>query len=61
MIDVEDIKNLNSKAIKEKSQIATLASKIVDKINFSKKNIVKVITEKKLSNLVIWITVAAGL
>ena len=49
MIDVEDIKNLNSKAIKEKSQIATLASKIVDKINFSKKNIVKVITEKKLS------------
>ncbi len=48
MIDIEDIKNLNNKAINEKSEIATLASKIKDEAIFNKSNIVKVNTEKEL-------------
>ena len=49
MIDIEDIKNLNTNAIKNKSQIATLACKIKDKNIFNKNNIVKVITDEKIS------------
>jgi len=49
MIDIEDIKNLNSCAINNKSNIATLACKIKDKSILNKNNIVKVITDKKIS------------
>jgi len=49
MIDIEDIKNLNSNAIKNKSEIATLACKIKDKNILNKSNIVKVITNEKIS------------
>ena len=49
MIDIEDIKNLNNSAIKNKSEIATLACKIKDKKIFNKNNVVKVITDEKIS------------
>ena len=49
LIDIEDIKNLNTKAIKKKSEIATLACKIKDKNILNKSNIVKVITKEKIS------------
>ena len=49
MIDIGDIKNLNRNAINNKSEIATLACKIKDKKNLNKSNIVKVITDKKIS------------
>ncbi len=49
MIDIEDIKNLNRNAIKNKSEIATLACKIKDKSILNKSNIVKVITQEKIS------------
>ena len=48
MIDIEDIKNLNLKAISNKSDIATLACKIQDENIFKNKNTVKVITEEEL-------------
>ena len=49
MIDIEDIKNLNRNAIKNKSEIATLACKIKDKNKLNKSNIVKVITNEKIT------------
>jgi len=49
MIDIEDIKNLNSNGIKYKSEIATLACKIKDKNILNQSNIVKVITDEKIS------------
>ena len=49
MIDIEDIKNLNNSAIKNKSEIATLACEIKDKKIFNKSNVVKVITDEKIS------------
>ena len=49
MIDIEDIKNLNFNAINKKSEIATLASEISDKNILNKNNIVKVITDEKIS------------
>ncbi len=49
MIDIDDIKNLNNKAIDKKSEIATLACKIKDNKILYKNNIVKVITEEELS------------
>tara|TARA_B100001250_G_scaffold167322_1_gene144063 strand:+ start:1911 stop:2651 length:741 start_codon:yes stop_codon:yes gene_type:complete len=48
MIDTDDIKNLNIKGIKNKSEIATLACKINDKKIFNNKNIVKVVTNEEL-------------
>ena len=50
MINVDDIKNLNEYAIRNNSKIATLACKIKKNEFFKKRNIVKVITEKKISN-----------
>ena len=50
MIDIEDIKNLNTNAINNKSNIATLACKIKDNNILNKSSIVKVITDKKISN-----------
>ena len=49
MINIEDIKNLNINAIRNKSEIATLACKIKDKNILNKNNVVKVITDKKIS------------
>ena len=49
MIDIEDIINLNTNAINKKSKITTLACKIKNKNVLNKKNIVKVITNEKLS------------
>ena len=49
MIDIEDIKNLNTNAIKKNSDIATLACKINNKNILSKSNIVKVVTDEKIS------------
>jgi len=49
MIDTNDIKKLYKKVINNKSEIGTLACKIKEKKFLNKKNIVKVITEGKLS------------
>jgi 3-deoxy-manno-octulosonate cytidylyltransferase (CMP-KDO synthetase) len=49
MINVEDVKNLNNKAINIKSEIATLACKIKDEKFFENNNIVKVTTDEDLS------------
>ena len=48
MIDIDDIRNLNNKAINKKSEIATLACKIKEEKMLKKNNVVKVITEEKL-------------
>ena len=48
MIDIEDIKNLNTHAINNNLDISTLACKIKDKNVLNKNNIVKVITEEEL-------------
>ena len=53
MIDINDIRNLNMCAINNKSDIATLACEIIDKNQLNKKNIVKVYTDKKLSNKIL--------
>ena len=50
MIDIDDVRNLNMYAMNNKSDIATLACEIIDKNELNKKNIVKVCTDKKLSN-----------
>ena len=49
MINIEDIKNLNTNAIKNKSGIATLGCEIKDKKIFNESNVVKVITDEKIS------------
>ena len=48
LIDLEDIKNLQKRMIKNKSKIGTLAFDIKNKVLFNNKNIVKVITDEKL-------------
>ena len=50
MIAVDDIRNLNMCARNNKSDIATMACKIIDKNKLNKKNIVKVYTDEKLLN-----------
>ena len=47
-IDVDDIKSLNKKMVKNHSNLGTLAAILKDNRNFKNENIVKVITEKKL-------------
>ena len=49
MIDIKDIVNLNIQAIKKKSKIATLACDIKDNKIFNKSNVVKVVTDNKIS------------
>ena len=49
MINIKDIINLNNYAIYNKSEMATLACKIKNREFFKKKNIVKVITDEKIS------------
>ena len=47
-IEIDDIKSLNDKMVKNHSNLGTLAAKIRDNKNLKNENIVKVITEKKL-------------
>ena len=47
-IDIDDIKNLNNKMVKNNSYLGTLAAKIKDIKNLKNENIVKVITENRL-------------
>jgi 3-deoxy-manno-octulosonate cytidylyltransferase (CMP-KDO synthetase) len=47
-IDIEDIKSLNEKMVKKKSNLGTLAAKLKDNKNLKNQNIVKVITEERL-------------
>ncbi len=47
-IDVDDIKSLNNKMVKNHSNLGTLAATIKDNKNLTNENIVKVITEKSL-------------
>ena len=48
LMDIDDIRNLNSQMIKNNSQLGTLASKISDKGIYENENVVKVITKKNL-------------
>ena len=47
-IDINDIKSLNDKMVKNNSNLGTLAAKIKDNKNLDNENIVKVITENRL-------------
>ena len=47
-IDIDDIKSLNDKMVKNNSYLGTLAAKIKDIKNLKNENIVKVITESSL-------------
>ena len=49
LMDIEDIRNLHSQMINTKSQLGTLASKIIDDSFHGKENVVKVITNKSLN------------
>ena len=50
LMNVDDIKNLNNKMIKNKSQLGTLASKIFDNKICNNENVVKVTTKENLNN-----------
>ena len=50
LMDINDIKNLNQKMIKNNSKIGTLASKILDKKTYVNQNVVKAITRENLNN-----------
>ena len=50
LIDINDIKNLNNKMIKNNSKIGTLASKISDKKIYENQNVVKAITKEDLND-----------
>ena len=51
LMNIDDIRNLNSQMIKNNSQLGTLASKISNEEIFYKENVVKVITKENLNNL----------
>ncbi len=51
LMDINDIKNLNQKMIKNNSKIGTLASKILDKKTYVNQNVVKAITRENLNNI----------
>ena len=51
LMDINDIKNLNQKMIKNNSKIGTLASKILDKKTYVNQNVVKAITGENLNNI----------
>lgn len=50
LMNVEDIRNLNDQMIKNRSQMGTLASKILDKELYENENVVKVKTKISLDN-----------
>ena len=49
-IEIDDIKSLNEKMVKNNSNLGTLAAKIKDNKNLKNENIVKVITENSLES-----------
>ena len=49
VIDIKDIKNLNTNTVKKNFDIATLACKINNKKILNQRNIVKVVTDEKIS------------
>lgn len=49
MINISDIRSLNFQIVKKKKSIGTLACKIENKLDFLNRNIVKVISDKKLN------------
>ena len=49
-IEIDDIKSLNDKMLKNNSNLGTLAAKIKDNKNLKNENIVKVITENSLES-----------
>ncbi len=51
LMNIDDIRNLNTQMIKNKSQLGTLASKMKDKTLYENENIVKVNTKEYLDNL----------
>ena len=51
LMDINDIKNLNQKMIKNNSKIGTLASKILDKKIYVNQNVVKSYTKEILSDI----------
>ena len=50
LMNIDDIRNLHSKMIDTKSEMGTLASKILDKEILDDQNVVKVITKENLDN-----------
>ena len=50
LINIDDIKKLNSKMIKNNSQLGTLAAKIEDRKLYENPNVVKVSTKENLDN-----------
>ena len=50
LMNVEDIRHLNSQMIKNNSNLGTLASKITDKTFYENQNVVKVATKENLNN-----------
>ena len=50
LINISDIRSLRSQIIKKKQNIGTLACKIENKLDFKNRNVVKVVSEKKLIN-----------
>ena len=50
LMNVEDIRHLNSQMIKNNSNLGTLASKISDKTFYENQNVVKVATKENLDN-----------
>ncbi len=50
LMNIDDIRNLNSQMIQTKRDLGTLAAKINDKKTFENQNIVKVITEESLDH-----------
>ena len=51
LMDIDDMRNLNDKMIKNNSKLGTLASKILDKQIYDKQSVVKVETNESLNNL----------
>jgi len=51
LMNIEDIRILNDRMIKNQSQLGTLASKIKDKATYKNENIVKVYTKENLDHL----------
>ncbi len=49
LLNISDIQNLNYQIVRKKQSIGTLVCKIENKLDFQNKNIVKVISEKKLN------------
>ena len=51
LMNIDDIRHLNSQMIKNDAELGTLASKISDKGFFKNQNIVKVVTKNSLNNI----------